>query len=209
MWINYVCILSLIISISAKHIPPIIFWIPAFFGLAFPYIVLLNAIFLLYWFIQFKHIFLLGGVFLAFSLPTMYRYVQFSSIEPVNNARAIKVTSYNSMLFDLYNWKHNKETRPKIFGTLTENMPGILCLQEFYTSENPKDYNNIDSVKRIFNLENVHAEYTYTQFDVDHWGIATFSKYPIINKGKIIFHTSSNNICIFRIYYQNTGVILP
>ena len=32
---------------------------------------------------------------------------------------------------------------------------------------------------------------------MDHFGIITLSKYPILNKGKIIFNTKSNYICIY------------
>ena len=48
------------------------------------------------------------------------------------------------------------------------------------------------------NAKNVHAEYTINLRNTDHWGIATFSKYPIVNKGKLEFTGSVfNNSCIF------------
>ena len=101
------------------------------------------------------------------------------------------------MLFDLYNWSNNRESRSKILTELSEINPDILCLQEFYTSEQKGDYNNIDTVKQILKTAYFHSEYTTTLRKYDHWGIATFSKYPIINQGKIIFNTKSNNICIY------------
>jgi endonuclease/exonuclease/phosphatase family metal-dependent hydrolase len=101
------------------------------------------------------------------------------------------------MLFDLYNWKKNNESRNKILSSLTELKPDILCLQEFYTSEEKGDFNNIDTVKNLLNTNYYHTEFTTTLRTFDHWGVATFSKYPIINKGKLIFNTKSNNICIY------------
>ena len=111
------------------------------------------------------------------------------------------------MLFDLYNWYHSYETRPKIFGSLSEISPDILCLQEFYTSEGLSDYNNIDTVKNYLNTPFVHYEFTTTLREHDHWGIATFSRFPIINQGKIIFNTSKNNICIFSDVVINTDTL--
>ncbi len=105
--------------------------------------------------------------------------------------------SYNSMLFDLYNWSKNKQSRNIILTSLTEENPDILCLQEFYTSEEKGDFNNIDTVTTLLNVKNNHVEYTTTLRNVDHWGIATFTKYPIVKKGKIEFNTRSNNICIY------------
>lgn len=196
LWINYAVILSLLIAVLSKYISPLLFWLPAFFGLAFPYLFLLNLIFIIYWFVQFKRSFIFGMIALLLSLTTAYRYVQFSSKDVINTP-TLKVTSYNSMLFDLYNWSKNKTTRNSILNSLTDINPDILCLQEFYTSEQEGDYNNIDTLKALFNTNYFHAEYTTTLRTFDHWGVATFSKYPIVNQGKIIFNTSSNNICIY------------
>jgi endonuclease/exonuclease/phosphatase family metal-dependent hydrolase len=101
------------------------------------------------------------------------------------------------MLFDLYNWSNDKATRPKIFANLADIKPDILCLQEFYTSEEKGDYDNIDTVRQMMNTPYYHSEFTVTLRKFDHWGVATFSKYPIVNEGKIVFNTRSNNICIF------------
>jgi len=198
---------SLVIAVAAKYIPPILFWLPAFFGLAFPYIFLLNILFIVYWFIQFKHAFIFGFIALCIALPTAFRYVQFSTSAGENNSKSLKVTSYNSMLFDLYNWKKNSQSRDKILNSLNEINPDILCLQEFYTSEQKGDFNNTDTLKKILHTKYYHSEYTYTQHEFDHWGIATFSKYPIINQGKIIFNTKSNNICIYSDIVANSDTI--
>ena len=101
------------------------------------------------------------------------------------------------MLFDLYNWSKNNETRSKIMNNLVEINSDILCLQEFYTSEQKGDFNNVDSLDLLLKMFYHHKEYTTTLRKHDHWGIATFSKYPIIKKGKIVFNTTSNNICIY------------
>jgi endonuclease/exonuclease/phosphatase family metal-dependent hydrolase len=207
LWLNYISIVSLIIGIAAKYIPPVLFWIPAFFGLAFPFIFLLNILFLLYWFIQFRYAFLFGFIALCFALPTAYRYIQFSSNDFSSGAKLLSVTSYNCMLFDLYNWKKNHLTRPKILNSVSEINPDIICFQEFYTSEEKGDYNNVDTIKKLLGLNYYHAEFTYTLRDFDHWGIATFSKYPIINQGKIIFNTTSNNICIYSDIVRNNDTI--
>ncbi len=197
LWIHYVIIVSLLIAMFCRYISPSLFWLPAFFGLGFPFLFLGNIVFIIYWLVQFKPALLFGLVALALSLPTAYRYIQISRTDEKTNNKLLKVTSYNCMLFDLYNWYHNYETRPKIFGTLTDIQPDIICFQEFYTSEQKGDYNNIDTIKNYLKTPYVHTEYTTTLRDFDHWGIATFSKYPIINQGKIIFQTTSNNICIY------------
>lgn len=111
------------------------------------------------------------------------------------------------MLFDLYNWQKNRANRGRILGGLTEINPDILCLQEFYTSEEKGDFNNIDTLKHILKTDYFHTEYTATLRKYDHWGVATFSKYPIINQGKIIFNTKSNNLCIYSDIVINQDTI--
>jgi endonuclease/exonuclease/phosphatase family metal-dependent hydrolase len=196
LWINYFVIIALLTAVISKYISPLLFWLPAFFGLAFPFLFLLNALFVIYWFVQFKHAFIFGLIALVLSVTTAYRYVQFSS-DTSANTKTLKVTSYNCMLFDLYNWTKNKEARNNILTSLSDINPDILCLQEFYTSEEKGDYDNIDTLKKLFNTKNYHVEFTTTLRGLDHWGIATFSKYPIVNQGKLMFNTRANNICIF------------
>lgn len=197
LWSHYLIILSLLVSVMAKYISPIIFWVPAFFGLAFPFLFLINFILILYWIAQFKPAFVFGLVALIIASPTAYRYVQFSLTKAKTDTKQLKVTSYNCMLFDLYNWTKSNETRAKIFNNLSDINPDILCLQEFYTSEEKGDYNNVDTLKEFLRTPYFHTEYTTTLRKVDHWGIATFSKFPIIKMGKIVFNTTSNNICIY------------
>jgi len=197
LWLHYLLILALLTAVFAKFISPALFWIPAFFGLAFPYLFLLNLVFVFYWLLRFKATALFGLMALLMALPTARKYLQWSSGVEKSNTKVFKVTSYNSMLFDLYNWKKNKETRSLILTELNEINPDILCVQEFYTSEDINDFNNLDTVKSILNTRFVHHEYTTTLRENDHWGIATFSKFPILNQGKIAFNTKSNNLCIF------------
>lgn len=151
----------------------------------------------MYWLIQLKPVAMFGVLALLLSLPTAGRYVQWRRNLDKSAFQMFKVTSYNSMLFDLYNWKKNRENRLRILTELSEINPDILCLQEFYTSEDKNDYNNLDTIRQILNTNYVHNEYTTTLRHNDHWGMATFSKFPIVNQGKIVFHTRSNNLCIY------------
>lgn len=196
LWLNYFAVLALLIGISAKYFSPQLFWLIAFFGLAFPFLLVLNIMFTIYWIIQFRRLALISFCVLLFGFFTARLYVQFS----VNNKGSnndVKVTSYNSMLFDLYNWSKNKKSRQYILSSLQEINPEILCLQEFYNSNHPEGLHNVDTVLAAFNFKFHQVEYTSIAYGHNHFGIATFSKYPIINMGKIVFNTKSNNICIY------------
>lgn len=195
LWFNYACIICLLLSVSAKYISPQLFWFPAFFGLAFPFLFLANFIFIVYWILIGKRTAIFPILAFIIAFPNCLRFVQISSKS--STPADLKVTSYNSMLFDLYNWKKNKDSRNQILSELAELSSDIVCLQEYYNSEEENDFHNTDTLTTLLNLKYNHVEYTATLRETDHWGIATFSRYPIINKGKILFNTRSNNLCIY------------
>ncbi|MEO8761780.1 MAG: endonuclease/exonuclease/phosphatase family protein [Bacteroidia bacterium] len=197
LWLNYFAVVALLLSFTAKYISPLTFWPLAFMGISYPLLIIVNILFVILWSIQMRWWVLLSGFAIFFTLPNLLSIVHIKlSNKPVSN-KDIKVMDYNCMLFDLYNWSHNKQSRKIIFNMLQSESPDILCLQEFYTSENPKDYNNADTLISFLKTKNIHTEYTTTLRKWDHWGVATLTKYPIIRKGKIVFNTKSNNICIY------------
>lgn len=185
------------LSIVAGYISPRTFWPIAFFGISFPLLFLLNLAFVIYWGMQVRAWALMSAVMMLASVNNLLGNLQFDFSDKTPAQHAIKVLNYNCMLFDLYNWSENLESRKKIFEMLQEESPDILCLQEFYTSEEKGDYNNADTLKKFLKARNMHAEYTITMRDHDHWGVATFTRFPIVRKGKITFNTTSNNICIY------------
>ena len=140
---------------------------------------------------------LLSGIAILFTLPNLLCMVHINLSKKTASNNDIKVMDYNCMLFDLYNWSHNKQSRKIIFEMLQSESPDILCLQEFYTSEQPKDFHNADTLVSFLKTKNIHTEYTTTLRTFDHWGVATLTKYPMVRKGKIVFNTKSNNICIY------------
>ena len=209
--INYAAIACLLLSYLSPHISPQSFWFMAFFGLAYPIFLAINILFVIFWAVQFKlrFLFSLIAIVLGLSHFNTFFQVNIKNASLNNNADSsvmVKVMSYNVRLFDLYNWSHNKETRDKMFGLIKEETPDILCTQEFFNDDS-KEFNTLDTLVKLQKAKNFHAEYTTTHNKVHHWGIATFSSYPIIEKGKIIFEDNSNNICIYTDLKVNDDTI--
>ncbi len=197
LWLNYFAAMALFLSVLAKYISPKTFLPLAFFGISFPILFVLNLVFVMYWVMQMRWWALVSAIAVFISYNNLSDNLQYHLGEKAPDNNDTKVMNYNCMLFDLYNWSHNKQSRKIIFNMLQEESPDILCLQEFYTSEEPNDFHNADTLVSFLKTKNVHTEYTTTLRDFDHWGVATLTKYPIVRKGKIIFETKSNNICIY------------
>jgi endonuclease/exonuclease/phosphatase family metal-dependent hydrolase len=183
-WINIAFAVSLLLAHLASYVNPRSTWWIAMFGLGLGVFAWGNLIFLIFWIFR-RDLRLLLSLFSLFivsdKLLGIYE-IRFSKPPELKNA--LKVMSFNVRLFDLYNWYHNAETKEKIFELLKEESPDIVCFQEFFTSEsNHYDFDNKDTLRSILSCRYSHVHYTISLHDnKDHWGLATYSRYPIINK---------------------------
>ena len=189
----------LLVSLLAAYISPALAWTMALFGIAYPYLLLLNILFVLYWLLLLDKAVLLSLTVILLSYPLLSKQVRFNFLSPkaLPAESSFKLLSFNARLFDLYQWTNRGDTRARIFSLLQQEAPHIICLQEFYTSSTRKGLNNLDSLPQLLQAPFAHTVYTDTRNGTDHWGIATFSKYPMVRKGKIFFNEATNNLCIY------------
>lgn len=201
VFLNVLAVLALILSYLSPFVSPASSAYIPFFGLAYPILVLMNLGFVLIWlFANWRWAFLslltiAAGWFLIRS------HVQYSGQHRFSETEIpIKLTSYNVRNFDIYNyskdWVTNTEKRNKIFAYLKEDQPDILCFQEF-VHDRSNVFRTLDTLTEFLNAKNVHAEYTFLSRNTIEFGIATFTKYPIVGQGRIDFNNSTNNLCIF------------
>lgn len=193
--IYLLALIALILSYFAPVANPKSFWIIAFFGLAFPWLLLINLFFLIWWIIRWKKFYWLSLIVILAGWNHIRLLIHFGE-KKQNETKGLKVLSFNVRSFDLYNWTNNRETKKKIFDFFKKESPDILCLQEFFQGDSGY-FETIDSVMLMSGLKEYHINYTVSRHKIHHWGIATFSKYPIVFKGEVPFKYKSNNICIF------------
>lgn len=203
MWFfSIIAMLGLLFSLLAAYISPSTIWWLALFGLAFGPLLLINFLFLIYWTLirNKKAIIILVLVLAGLTrIPGMFRINFSTDSQEIISAqkKSMKVMSFNVRLFNLYNWFHNTETRNMIFEFLKNESPDVVCFQEFYSSDR-KDpgYRNEDTLRKLLKAYS-HIEYTLSLRKTDHWGIATYSKFPIINKQSVHFQEQGGNIFIY------------
>lgn len=195
----FICLLALLFSYAASYINPKTFWLFAFFGIAYPVLLLLNLVFLIWWAVQKNKLFWISLICIVAGYNHiahffLFNFFRSSSINA--NSSSIKVLSYNVRLFDLYNWTGNKQTRSHLLALLNKESADIVCLQEYFQRDNDR-FNMTDTLDKLLAARSHHVVYTLSRKKKDHWGIATFSKYEMVNKGRVPFKYHSNNICIF------------
>nr|WP_278251834.1 endonuclease/exonuclease/phosphatase family protein [Sabulibacter ruber] len=188
----------LLLSHLASYINPGSFWVASLVALAFPGLLLVNLLFILYWLLVKSRALFISVFAVLVGFDNLRTQIQLNLFENEIPAQAqkLRVLSFNARLFDLYEWTGNPKTRDKIFKMVQDETPTILCFQEFYTSAKP-GRNNLDTLLHLQKATNHHVAYTETLRGSDHWGIATFSAYPIVKRGNIMFHEETNNLCIF------------
>ena len=177
----------------------------SFLGLAYPIILLVNLIFIFVWiFIRWKFSLIsLITILLGWNHLSHFYALNIWQSELSN---PVKVMSFNVRIFDLYNLEGRMENRNKILNFLQDENADIMCFQEFYHQEGGTSFSTKDTIIELLNTPYFHARYTHEMRDQRYFGVATFSKYPIINKGEISFENDPNNFCIFSdlVIYKDT-----
>jgi endonuclease/exonuclease/phosphatase family metal-dependent hydrolase len=202
VWILNICaLIGLTFSYLAAFISPRIIWWLALFGLGYEIMLIINIIFVIYWLFQGNRKFLFSLVLIVVGLGKLFGVIQFNGQSKAETELredgSLKLMTFNVRLFDLYNWFHNNETRADIFNFLKKESPDIICFQEFYATDRKRpEFNNADTLHSILNAKYSQVEYTINLRKTDHWGIATFSKYPIVKKQSVHFAKKAGNIFI-------------
>lgn len=173
----------------------------SFFGIIYPVLLIVNLFFIFLWLIKnFKYSFL-SLICILVGVNHIFENFQYSSSTDLKNKKdLIKIMSYNVRNFDLYNykphWQYNFEKRNLIFDYIKKEAPDIICFQEFM-NDKLGEFKTLDTIIKFQKAANVYAEYSFVSRGVNEFGIATFSRYPIVDKGRIDFPNSKNNLCIY------------
>lgn len=184
--------LTLLLAYLSVYINPKVFWLIGVVGLAYPILLLINLLFLIYWILRWKWEFLIPLIAILIGVTHFSSFFQFPfGKNGVVAESDVKVMSYNVNLFRLYYWSEEKPTHQEIFSFIEKENPDIICLQEFYVLNGKLTEQQVRSKLKY----NVHIGYI-TKRKESGYGLATFSRYPIINSGEIKFENSAN-ACIY------------
>ena len=208
--LNILAAIAMLTAYLAPVVNPARVFFPALFGLAYPYILMVHLAFICYWLIRLKEeilisviVTLLGWGHLNNLLPLNLR----PSEIPVNVAedRFLKALSYNVRGFDIYHWSEEPEAKKEIFKFLEAQEPHLLCLQEYYTSAS-SGQTHADISRQLNYLPHNAVYYAADHTNRKGFGIATFSKYPILKKSRIPFNSSFNAAMYTDILFQSDTI---
>lgn len=180
-------------SYLAVHISPGDFSLPAFFGLAYPYILLINIILVVIWSMLLRYEAFISVIVIAIGFTHFSNYIKLTKPSG-NKTNTFKVLSYNVRLFNYFENKNGAVSEKKIVDFLKAQKPDVICLQEFF------GLGNQAQKEAAFRTELGEKYYSHIKVLGNgknrFYGIATFSKYPILKKGEII-HPGSSSLSIY------------
>lgn len=190
----------LLLGVLCQYIPPHSFWPAGFIAMSLPGALLLNAVLLVMWLWQ-KPLYALWPmalIFVFWSQHTRYFTLNTPDAEPEPEEQRISVLSYNVRVFNSYKHLHKEdpELPEREMEWVATHPADILCLQEFYHYKGEPAYN---SRKRIG--KNQDRQVYIDNFLVNRvgaeFGLAIFSRHPIIDKGRVKFDKPTKNQVIF------------
>lgn len=195
--INIIICVLMLGGYLGTHISPKTFPYLALLGLAYPYLLWTISGFTLLWLFRHKKYMIINVVTFLLGWNHFSSYYVFNTSSRVHSVEAIKVMTYNVRIFNYYDINNRIETRNHIFDFLTEQKADVICFQEFYHENLSKDFKTKDTLINFLDAKNNHERYTHEMLGERYFGLATFTKYPIVGKGEISFDNDDNNYCIY------------
>lgn len=194
-YLNTLAILLLLASYLAPFVTPELSWHIAFLGLAYPAILGINILFILYWIVMMNLRFMFSLAAIIIGMNYIPRFIQFGDKKgPQNETNCIQVLTFNAKYFSLPG-NADPKSEELFFEKLDKINPDILCFQEMnsdnaqqnnITSRLQKKYRsfykcNIREIKKIWITNN----------------IGLLSRFPIVNSGVVEHNESSGNYTIY------------
>ena len=170
---------------AASYIDPNVSVLPALLGVSYPYLLIANLVFLLYWVLRWKKMAWFELAVILLGIPAFMTYYGTAEVREADEPADLAILSYNVRYFDFYNWSEDKNARKKLLDYLNGYKGDVICLQEFSMKFGSADE------KALANRLNTYP-YRYIS---DNMGI--FSRLPIVGQGRLAFPKDDSGSCLY------------
>ena len=190
---NILFALFLVFSYLSVHIDPDIIALPALFGLAYPYLLLVNIVFAIAWVVALRWEALISVIVILAGFTHFSNYIKIQKPSG-DKTGTFQVQSYNVRLFNYFEGGSTSSSEKRIIELLRNQGADIICLQEIFIMGDPG--------QKEREIRSALGGKYFSHFKVigsgknRYYGIATFSRFPIINRGDIV-HDKSSSLSIY------------
>ena len=190
---NIVAAICMLITLLGSVLSPEKLLFPSYFALLFPVILVVNVAFVIFWMLARKWAFLLSLSLILFSaseIKDAFPIHLEKNDRPHLSERPIHILSYNMMMSGKLK-KHTRKNPNKVIQYILDSNADIVCLQEFMVSFKEEYLTHADMLRIFSNYPYKHICYSHEQV-TKNTGIATFSKFPIIDQQRINYPSYAN-----------------
>jgi endonuclease/exonuclease/phosphatase family metal-dependent hydrolase len=190
--VNVITALVFLLSCLVPYLNPSRWWFIAFLGLGFPIVLLLVIAFAVFWLILKPKFALIPVVTLLLGYKSISVFFAFHKQPPAfitaKDSNTLRIATWNVARFIELKKNKNKgsQTRMKMMEQIKEQNADVLCLQEFFHSDDNAYYPNLYYIR-----DKLNYPYYYFSFGNDGYrhyiGTVIFSRFPIIDSGMVEF----------------------
>jgi endonuclease/exonuclease/phosphatase family metal-dependent hydrolase len=186
---NVVVTICFLLACLNSFLHPQNFIVLPLLGLAFPILLLLEIVFVLFWAGFRSQWIFLPVITILLGITQIMHFVAWHPFNGFNEQKdpgKLRILSWNISWFDGQTKEdHMPPQRKKIFEFLTKYNPDVICFQEFIqnTWEWQKDFmHNIEPLKKMgYKYYYFPPDNVYTKEDKFITGSSVFSKYPLVD----------------------------
>jgi len=188
---------------AAAYISPALHGWAGFAALLIPLFILMHGVMFLHWLTQKSWYLLLSLAMLLLSYPFLESSFAFhgnGQAPRQADSSFFRVLSYNVRVFNVYSHLQDKDSASSkaMINWVAEHEAEIKCLQELYNDDSSTVFSTLRRISR-------QGKYNYFLTPVPHqnknkggyFGLAIFSKYPIIHSGELAISPSKGNRSLF------------
>jgi len=191
---NIVYAICVLLAYSSVLISPGLFWPAAFLALSVPFIILIEIGRLIYLSVKRSINFIFPLLLLVIAYPFVNATTPILKEKKDNSSADVKVLSYNARIFNLY------ENKPVLSESMIDwviaHEADIKCFQEYYNLDKDIIYGTTERISEKGKWYHF-VQPTIVNRIGGEFGLAIFSRYPIIARGIIDVQKKSTNSAIF------------
>lgn len=201
LWTNFFAVGGLLLSYLAPVINPQAFWPIAFFGIAYLPLLLINVLFIIYWLVRRVKFAVISAFAILIGWGTLAKHFGFhakvsASEIALRDSSDIRLLTYNVHFFRTFEQEDTELTIRKETMQLMDSIsPDVICIQEYYTRQKGKN-----RMAKAFEREMGMPYYYFlptAENDYEAYGLAIFSRYPIVASGYLPNHEHGVNRVIY------------
>lgn len=209
--LNGFAILLLILSYIAPQVDPKSFWPIAFLGLSYLPLLFINLVFIFIWLFKRPAYSLLSFIAIICGFSAFQSHIGLSinvlaEAIPEKDSSDLRLMSYNVRLFrDLESPSDTPTSQDSILSIISQVKPDVICFQEYYSRESGA-HNITELIENKLEMPH-NYRYAAAKNNFDSYGMAIFSKFPILNSGVVSeFEKGVNSIIYVDILYNSDTI---